>query len=70
MATAVRQAPNLRAIREARGLSLREFSRRIGVDPSLTSKIELGYISSWPRFRDAAASELRVDVALLFGENP
>ena len=63
--------PNrLANIREARGLSGVELSRRIGVHASLLSKVEHGRIDAWPRFRRAAATALGVDEALIFGEPP
>jgi transcriptional regulator with XRE-family HTH domain len=42
MATTTHQVPPLRAIRLARGLGLREFSRRTGLDPAHVSRVERG----------------------------
>jgi transcriptional regulator with XRE-family HTH domain len=34
--------PRLRAVREAKGLTLREVARRVGTDPTNLSRIERG----------------------------
>jgi transcriptional regulator with XRE-family HTH domain len=41
---------NLRAVRLAGGLSVRELSRRTGISPEMISRVERGLIKSWDRY--------------------
>jgi transcriptional regulator with XRE-family HTH domain len=52
----------LRAARQARGLSLRDLARRLGVSPSLISQIETGRANPSVSTLYALASELDVSV--------
>jgi hypothetical protein len=41
---------NLRAVRLAGGLSVRELSRRTGISASMISMVERGKVKSWDRY--------------------
>src|SRR5690606_26494682 len=56
----------LRQEREARGLSLRELARRIGVSPSLVSQIERGLVTPSVSTLWSIASELDLTIDELF----
>lgn len=60
----------LRAVRLALAVSQAELARRIGVDPSLVCRVELGQSRPYPRFRRAAAEALGVAESALFGDRP
>lgn len=63
--------PRLRAIREARGVGLRELARRLDLSPSSISQIETGKIRPSVRTLYALASEFGVTVdEVLFDEPP
>lgn len=55
------RVPPLRAVREARGLSLRELGRRVGLDPTFLGRVERGEerLSVRSLERVAEALELR-----------
>lgn len=59
--TSVRSAPPLRAVRAARGLSLRTVAQRSGIDPGHLSKVERGekQLSVESLYRLAVVLELR-----------
>lgn len=60
--------PRLRAAREARGLTLRELARRIGVSPSLVSQIENGRGAPSVNTLYALVTELDISVDTLFSD--
>ncbi len=57
----------LRAVREERGLSLRELARRSGCSPSLLSQVERGLTAPSAGKMYAIANELAISVDYLFG---
>ena len=59
--------PRLRAVREDRGLSVRELARRISCSPSLISQIERGLSAPSVGILYAIATELRASLDFLFG---
>jgi mannose-6-phosphate isomerase-like protein (cupin superfamily)/DNA-binding XRE family transcriptional regulator len=59
--------PRLRAVREERGLSVRELARRISCSPSLISQIERGLSAPSVGILYAMATELRASLDFLFG---
>ncbi len=59
--------PRLRAVREERGLSVRELARRISCSPSLISQIERGLSAPSVGILYAIATELRASLDFLFG---
>jgi mannose-6-phosphate isomerase-like protein (cupin superfamily)/DNA-binding XRE family transcriptional regulator len=59
--------PRLRAVREHRGLSVRELARRISCSPSLISQIERGLSAPSVGILYAIATELRASLDFLFG---
>lgn len=61
--------PRLRAAREARGLTLRELARRIGVSPSLVSQIENGRGAPSVNTLYALVTELDISVDTLFSDD-
>lgn len=63
--------PRLRAIREARGIGLRELARRLDFSPSSISQIETGKIRPSVRTLYALASEFGIAVdEVLFDQQP
>ncbi len=56
----------LRAARQALGITQGEFARRLGLDQSLVSRAERGRLTPWPKFRRDAAAALGVAEDLLF----
>jgi len=62
--------PRLRQVREQRGLSARELSRRIQCSPSLISQIERGLSAPSVGMLYALATELRTSLDFLFGASP
>ena len=66
-----RLGPRLRAIRRARGLSLRELARRLALSPSSISQIETGKMQPSVRTLYAFVSEFGVTVdEVLFDQAP
>jgi transcriptional regulator with XRE-family HTH domain len=59
----------LRAARTARGLALRELSRRIGVSASMVSQIERGSVMPSVATLDKLVSELELSLDELFAEH-
>jgi hypothetical protein len=50
---------NLRAVRLAGGLSVRELSRRTGISASMISLVERGKIKSWDRYVERLTAAIR-----------
>lgn len=57
----MRSSPPIRAVRAARGLSLRTVAQRSGIDPGHLSKVERGekYLSVEALYRLAVVLDLR-----------
>lgn len=60
--------PRLKAARDARGLSLRELARRVGVSPSLVSQIENGRGAPSVNTLYSLVTELEISVDMLFSD--
>ena len=62
--------PRLRAVREERGLAVRELARRIGCSASLISQVERGISSPSAGLLYALATELQASLDYLFDAMP
>lgn len=58
----------MKAIREARGISLQQLARQIGRDPGFLSKVENGQQGAGPGTLHRYAEELNVPIAAITHE--
>lgn len=63
---AIRLAMEIRALREARGLSQRDLAEMIGTTQSAIARLEGGHVSPSLRTLDRIADALNVELSLTF----